>query len=923
MPARVYADNGIGPDGLKSLGSPEQVGREVECGELNEKDEEQGGGDSPNLALRRLQSAPLARRPRHSAPPAPRPRPRQEPPQKLSRRIPLANAAPPRRRLSSRQPSVLKGLGQLAQTVLGEDNRVGADDDVEGGDASTLTRNFDGLLKQLIEQKLISREAIQAPITAWRHKNLAGVDDPRVLALVDQALPSVIARLVRLELNQHQTQKRAGLIAALLILCDTVSEKAVCAVLIIAESPYGFPMLLVVLASLLTQALLAHFVTSEGPIAVVGALFGFKPIIDVIKIIFNIPIVSEVDASSSSSSLTPNRRRLARWSRSTKLDFAAEMSMKSIPLAIMQALALVEQRSIAQWISFVVGIINIAHAVASVDYHVDTQKYWRCLEPKFFGCYPSGVKGNGLFASTATFVFGFVTAKLVAVATLGATARVSLALVMLGESIALLLVRYAIGNWRVAQHIGDNTVISLTCHFIVQYPLMIAAPFPMLRHPFFLSPLVWSGFIAWSLCAANPLMLALALSSGDNVPLSIDPWVVWVVLAGATILSILATLVAFVLMEPASWHSFSRHITLATHIREFHWVRSTKWDGTRIERSDQLDEVRGRTLGLFACAFWPVDLARAWAREGWARWLSQSPPPVWFTPEWRALLPEDWFDSDETSVAVPLTKQESNFRRAMGAERPPWDLNPRDLEAYFDERFVNSVAFPASKSAKAKRRQLSYQLVGAGGVGLLERCCVNDTKSPWVKITCAANGEPLYSDQMLVKQLTSFLCSSGLSFYYQLFVASASHSPLLGYEYVKGLARKPHYEMMLVRNRQTQQLAVLTLTSTEHLEATRMAKEKKTLSDIQKACDGSEFVTALYHWGTNGGIVFILGEHCAGDRLTKRIRPDIGVEGEANFWRYSYQIAKGIADIHRAGLTGMGIRVRPLSRDDKFVSMPD
>ena len=261
---------------------------------------------------------------------------------------------------------------------------------------------------------------------------------------------------------------------------------------------------------------------------------------------------------------------------------------------------------------------------------------------------------------------------------------------------------------------------------------------------------------------------------------------------------------------------------------------------------------------------------------------------------------------------ISVTKQEATFRRIIG-HTPPWDLNARDFEAFLNGQFVNSTALPTGK--KTKRRQLAHVLAGAGGVSFLEHCCQSDSKSPWVQIsdTVDSDGKLPQADQTRVQQLTSVLCASGLSFYYQLYVASVSHSPLHGYVFVAPIVQHAHYELTRVRNRVTEQLAILTLTSFENMETTQMARQQKTLFDVQKACDVSEFVASLHHWGSNGTVVFIIGEYCGGGPLTKRIKRDVGVKDENEFWRLAFQLARGIADIHAAGLDRMDIRVRLLS----------
>jgi len=575
-----------------------------------------------------------------------------------------------------------------------------------------------------------------------------------------------------------------------------------------------------------------------------------------------------------------------------------------------------ERRSVSQWISFAISVGNIAHAVASVDYSFDTSPRFRAFEPLLYGCYAPGARGDGLFASTTIFALGYVTAKLVALAVFGAVAGVSLAFVLVGESVTLLLVRIAIGNWRWLNPAGDSAIFSLIVHFVGVYPSMLAAPFPFVRHPFCITPLLYAGFIVWTLSVTNPLMLALALRYYD-IPPEINPWVIWAIWGCATILCVLATLLSFVLMEPDFRGTFYRHRTMTKHVREGHWVRSTKLEGAQITCTDDLDAVRAISiLGPrgFAKAYWPMDLARQWVREGWTRWLLD-PQPEWFTEEWRERVPADeWLSGSShadggSAVVVPMTRQEATFRRVVG-HTTPWTRNAREFEEFLELWFVKSTELPFAKNEIAKRGHLAHQVASAGGVGLLAHCCTKDEKkAPWVQLSYDAIGKPLRGDEKHIQQLTDVLCASGLSFHYQLYVASVSHSPMHGYEFVKQLTQKPHYQLMLVRNRETGQLVVLTLTSFGHLERTQMGQEKMILPDIKKAGDASEFVTSLYHWGSNGPIVFILGEYCGGGPLTGRIKPHVGIESDEGFWRLVFQLAQGLVDIHAAGLTRMDVQV--------------
>ena len=247
-----------------------------------------------------------------------------------------------------------------------------------------------------------------------------------------------------------RAQKKSVFRTVLLTFFDTLSDYATYIVLANTRSSYATPMLVVLLGSMVTQASVVHFITNEGPIAIAAALLGLKPILDGVNIVFDLP--ARPGANDSLVAFGYTR--------------ATETSTESIPFVVMQALALMEHQSIAQWLSFGISVSNIAHAVASVDYSFDASFRFRNIEPLCYGCYPPGAKGDGLFASISVFAFGYVTAKLVAMATLGAVSSGSLALMLIAESIALLLMRAAIGNWRFFNPAGESTAMSLFIHFL-------------------------------------------------------------------------------------------------------------------------------------------------------------------------------------------------------------------------------------------------------------------------------------------------------------------------------------------------------------------------------------------------------------------------------------------------------------------------
>ena len=68
-------------------------------------------------------------------------------------------------------------------------------------------------------------------------------------------------------------------------------------------------------------------------------------------------------------------------------------------------------------------------------------------------------------------------------------------------------------------------------------------------------------------------------------------------------------------------------------------------------------------------------------------------------------------------------------------------------------------------------------------------------------------------------------------------------------------------------------------------------------------------MTSLFHWGASATVVYVIGEYCEGGPLSAHIKPDIGIKDDEEFWRLAFQLAHGVNDIHRTGLTRMDIHV--------------
>ena len=212
------------------------------------------------------------------------------------------------------------------------------------------------------------------------------------------------------------------------------------------------------------------------------------------------------------------------------------------------------------------------------------------------------------------FELGYVCSKLIAVAALGSASPTALLIFLLCELLAFLLVRVAIGNWRFYSAVGDSTGFCLVMH-LGQGLLMLAAPFPVLRTPFVLTPSVYAGFIIWTLFGANPLMLAVAHYSFEARAYSATRLVLLIASTAVCAIGAACTL--------ASVHNrfratFYVHRTLAQHIRSYEWNERTvlKVNG-EIDTDCDRELVRVRGAMSYARYYWPADLIKPFVRHNW------------------------------------------------------------------------------------------------------------------------------------------------------------------------------------------------------------------------------------------------------------------------------------------------------------------
>ena len=144
---------------------------------------------------------------------------------------------------------------------------------------------------------------------------------------------------------------------------------------------------------------------------------------------------------------------------------------------------------------------------------MDTNQNFRAVEPFVYG-FIDRSRESGVMIAMFLFVLGYMCSKLLAVALLSSVPGGWLVVFLTCECVTFLGVRMALQNWRIYMPVGDVTWVSLVGAIGV-YIVLIAAPFPVFRAPFLVSPILYAGFIMWTILCSNPLMLLLAYSFGE------------------------------------------------------------------------------------------------------------------------------------------------------------------------------------------------------------------------------------------------------------------------------------------------------------------------------------------------------------------------------------------------------------------------
>jgi len=252
------------------------------------------------------------------------------------------------------------------------------------------------------------------------------------------------------------------------------------------------------LISFVIQGIMSHLFGQPGWVVLSG-LLGAKPIVEAWR-----------DATSAPpfpGQTQPN---------DTMLFFSRiiEIVIEAIPQSLIQTLTLIivpDARTPLGYISLFSSFATTGFLVASSDREIDRSKTRRKYEPLLFG-YVCDDNSNRQLVVSAVFFATYKAAKIASLSLLIASSSFRYAAILIvTEFWTLLGWRKWYKNWRWYQRGVDGNIVSLLTH-ICGYIGLVAAPFPIVRLPFVLTPQIYARGILYMLCVNFGLTLIEIIS---------------------------------------------------------------------------------------------------------------------------------------------------------------------------------------------------------------------------------------------------------------------------------------------------------------------------------------------------------------------------------------------------------------------------
>jgi len=315
-----------------------------------------------------------------------------------------------------------------------------------------------------------------------------------------------------------------------------------------------------------------------------------------------------------------------------------EITTEAIPQSLIQTLTLIvvpEARTPLGYISLFSSFATTGFLVASSDREFDTNKTRRKYEPLLYGYVPEEKSHRQMVASIVYFA-AYKAAKVASLALLIASSSFRYAAILVvTEFWTLLGWRNCYNNLRYYRRGADGIIPSFLCH-ICLYIGLVAAPFPIIRSPFFLTPLIYARGLLYMLCV-NFLIIYVSYHVLTPTAHDIPESFAWIFLASSTLLCLLSGSVAFHYVPDTHKSSFYRHNTVQHHLATFIWNDMSHTTDMNHREITYRDHIRSQIPLWCSDHYTPKALLIAFYKSKWAGWCAD--PPDWFDEDFMADVP--------------------------------------------------------------------------------------------------------------------------------------------------------------------------------------------------------------------------------------------------------------------------------------------
>ena len=200
----------------------------------------------------------------------------------------------------------------------------------------------------------------------------------------------------------------------------------------------------------------------------------------------------------------------------------------------------------------------------------------------------------------------------------------------------LLGVRMLLGNWRYYRREADSAGFSALNHLGL-YVGLLAAPFPLIRHPNLLTTRVYSGGLLYML-SVNFVQVGIAYRRFGGSG-TVDEPTAWAILFASTVVCVVAGAVAYRYVPTSHKGTFYEHRTFKWHVETFWWNEARHDVDHKGRELETQEGIRACLPLAFSIHYLPKERYAAFYKENWRRWEEEK--PEWFDDEFKESVPRE------------------------------------------------------------------------------------------------------------------------------------------------------------------------------------------------------------------------------------------------------------------------------------------